>query len=83
MVSLAIGGGTDKTNYKSAVSVDSTTMSFESGAGDFFRICDPLKLGVSVYQYVCMYVCGAWQVVRNDFDRNVKSQTLKCQNVIK
>eukprot|EP00088_Acartia_fossae_P036231 TRINITY_DN37426_c1_g1_i1.p1 TRINITY_DN37426_c1_g1~~TRINITY_DN37426_c1_g1_i1.p1 ORF type:complete len:181 (-),score=46.88 TRINITY_DN37426_c1_g1_i1:281-823(-) len=34
MVSLAIGGGTDKTNYKSAVSVDSTTMSFESGAGD-------------------------------------------------
>ena len=24
---------------------------------------------------------GAWHVVRNDFDRNVKSQTLKCQNV--
>ena len=24
---------------------------------------------------------GAWHDVRNEFDRNVKSQTLKCQNV--
>ena len=24
---------------------------------------------------------GAWHVVRNEFDRNVKSQTLKCQNI--